>query len=113
MGDVQSGLQHLLLLQKNLKRSQREFSVWIPERELMHHHLRHHTHGVGHVVGDSFAKHRGGQSGVDVFGVQVVVLAVEEQRGGFAAQQVGERAPDHGETEHGSILWVENKQRHY
>lgn len=66
------------------------------------------THGVGDVIGDSFAKHRSGQSGVDVFGVQVLVLAVEEQRGCVAAQQVGEGAPHHGEAEHGSILWVEN-----
>lgn len=68
------------------------------------------THGVGDVIGDSFAKHGSGQSGVDVFGVQVLVLAVEEQRGCFATQQVGECAPHHGETEHGSVLWVENMQ---
>lgn len=67
------------------------------------------THGVGDVIGDTFAKHRSGQSRVDVFGIQVLVLAVEEQRGCFATQQVGECAPHHRETEHGSVLWVENR----
>lgn len=66
--------------------------------------IRDKTHRVWHIVGDSFAKHRGGQSGVDVLGVQILVLAVEQQRRRFAAQQVGERFPHHGEAEHWSVL---------
>ena len=62
------------------------------------------THRVRHVVGYSFAKHWGGESGVDILSVQVLVLAVEHQRGCFAAQQVGEGFPHHGETEHRAVL---------
>lgn len=64
------------------------------------------THRVWNIIGNSFAKHRSGQPGVDVLGVQVLVLAVEHQRGCFAAQQVGECAPYHGETEHRTVLWA-------
>lgn len=64
------------------------------------------THRVRHIIGYSFAKHWSGQSGVDVLGIQVLILAVEHQRGGFAAQQVGECTPHHGETEHRAVLWV-------
>lgn len=37
------------------------------------------SHWIGDVVGDSFAKDWRGEAGVDVFGVQVLVLAVEEE----------------------------------
>lgn len=67
------------------------------------------THGVGDVIGYTFAKHWGGQPGVDVLGVQVLILAVEHQRGRVAAQQVGERTPHHGETEHRAVLWVDSR----
>lgn len=67
------------------------------------------THGVWHIIGYSFAKHWGGQSGVDVLGVQILILAVEKQCGCFAAQQVGEGFPHHGETEHGAILSVDGR----
>lgn len=112
VGDVQPSLQHLLLFQKDLQRHKEVWSrypVAVPPRRTCSLACSR-THGVWDVIGDSFAKHRRGQSGVDVFGVQVLVLAVEEQRGGVAAQQVGEGAPHHGEAEHGSILWVGNSR---
>lgn len=62
------------------------------------------THVIRDIIGDSFAKHWCGQPGVNVLCVQVVILAVEHQRGRFAAQQVGERTPDHGEAEHRAVL---------
>lgn len=71
------------------------------------------THRVRNIIGHTFAKHWGGESGVDILCVQVLVLAVEHQRGRFAAQQVGERAPHHGETEHWAILWVDSMLNHH
>lgn len=62
------------------------------------------THGVRDVVSDPFSKHGCGEPGVDVLGVQVVILAVEHERSGVAAQQVGEGAASHGETEHWAVL---------
>lgn len=62
------------------------------------------THGVRDVVSDSFSKHRRGESGVDVLRVQVVVLAVEHECSCVTAQQVGEGAASHGETEHRPVL---------
>lgn len=63
-----------------------------------------YTHRVRDVIGYSLAKHRRGQSGIDVLGVQILVLAVEHERGCIAAQQVGKCTADHGETEHRAIL---------
>lgn len=68
------------------------------------------THRVGDIIGYSFAKHRRGQSGVDVLCIQVVVLAIEHQLGCVAAEQVGECAPHHGETEHWAVLWAGSRQ---
>lgn len=68
------------------------------------------THGVRDVVSDSFSKHRRGEPGVDVLRVQVVILAVEHERGGVAAQQVGEGAANHGETEHWPVLRTDRRR---
>lgn len=68
------------------------------------------THMIRDIIGDSFAKHWSGQSGVDVLCVQVVILAVEHQRGRLAAQQVGECTPDHGEAEHRAVLWAQGQR---
>lgn len=119
VSDVEPSLQHLLLFQKDLQRHKETVRSadldplpdCCPTSQCTCSLACFRTHGVGDVIGDSFAKHWSGQSGVDVFGVQVLVLAVEEQRGCVAAQQVGEGAPHHGEAEHGSILWVEIYQQ--
>lgn len=62
------------------------------------------THRVRDVVSDSFSKHRRGEPGVDVLCIQLVVLAVEHERSCVTAQQVGEGAASHGETEHWAVL---------
>lgn len=125
MSNVESSLQHLLLFQKDLQHI-KEDTVIAGFIQLQHavipfssnvalwiclklDFLRW-THSVGDIVGYSFAKHRSGQSGVDILCIQVVVLAVEHQRGCFAAEQVGERAPHHGETEHRAVLWAGSRQ---
>lgn len=64
------------------------------------------SHRVGDVVGHALPEHRRGQSGVDVLGVQLLVLAVEHERRRVAAQQVGEGAAGHGEAEHRPVLGV-------
>lgn len=62
------------------------------------------THIVGHIISHSFAEHWSGQFGIDIFCVQIFILAVEHQCSCVAAQQEGEGFPHHGETEHRAIL---------
>lgn len=62
------------------------------------------TNRVGDVVGDAPAEDGRGEPRVHVLRVQILVLAVEEQRSSITAQQVCECLANHSETEHRSIL---------
>lgn len=106
--NVQSSLEHFFLLQKDLVWGKKKFKmeVWVifllwtcsDEGDTRG------THRVGDVVSDSFSKHRRGEPGVDVLCIQVIVLAVEHERSCVTAQEVGEGAASHGETEHWPVL---------
>lgn len=106
--NVQPGLQHLLLFQKDLQHYKEKLCHTVADF-LRQQDMVRCTHRVRNIIGYSFAKHRGGESGVDILGIQVLILAVEHQRGCFAAQQVGECTPHHGETEHRAVLWVDSR----
>lgn len=66
------------------------------------------SYRIGHVVSDALAEHGCGEARVNVLGVQIVVLAVEHERGRFAAQQIREGLPDHREADHGAVLQDSN-----
>ncbi len=59
---------------------------------------------MGHIVGHAAAKHGRGEVGVEVLGVEVVVVRVPEDGGGLGAQQIGHIGAKHGEAEHRAVL---------
>lgn len=69
------------------------------------------SYRIGHVVCDALAEHGCGEARVNILGVQVVVLAVEHERGRIAAQQIREGFPDHREADHGAVLRDNNNMR--
>lgn len=51
-------------------------------------------------------KHRCGQPAVDIFCIQVFILAVKKQCSSITAQEVSKRLAHHGKAKHGSILFI-------
>jgi len=67
-------------------------------------HAHTDTYLIWHVISNTFSENWRDQFRVDLFGVEVVVLGVEEEGGGFRADKVCERLPYHGEAEDTAIL---------
>ena len=62
------------------------------------------TYRVWTIVGDALAEDRSRQFAVDFLGVEVLILAVEEQSRSIRTNEIRERLSDHREAEHRTML---------
>jgi hypothetical protein len=74
------------------------------EVDKLSHLLLFHELRIRAVIDDVFSKNRGSERGVDLFGIDILQLAVEDEFVALCADIDGHLPPEHDEGEHIAML---------